>query len=171
MDVRCAVHRLRNRFRRLSAPRDVRLNLGSGDKTLDGFENLDSWLNGWRFEHGLPYASGTVEGITVSHALMYVPEEKWPYVFKEFRRALKTGGVVRITEDDTTNPDSERYGGYGDQAILTDSEVVCRHLEAVGLTALPVQPDETHYTDDSLIQQLHGDPPKVFHVEGIKRAG
>ena len=56
----------------------MRLNLGCGEEHLiDGFVNLDA-RTGWHFEDGLPYPDGSVEAITISHALMYVPLSAWP---------------------------------------------------------------------------------------------
>ena len=90
----------------------MRLNLGCGEEHLiSGFENLDA-RNGWRFEDGLPYPDGSVEAITISHALYLVPLADWPAAFAEFARVLKPGGVIRITEDDATNPASSRFGGW-----------------------------------------------------------
>jgi len=143
------------------------LNLGSGACELEGFVNLDRH-HGWRFEDGLDYPGGSVDGITISHALMYVHERDWPGVFGEFARVLVPGGVVRVTEDSTDDPASERFGGYHDYVTLTTPALVRRHMEAVGLQVRDVAPNETRYRDDSLIQRLHGEPPKVFHIEGVK---
>ena len=38
----------------------------------------------------------------------------------------------------------------------------------MGIMPDDMKPDETKYKDKSLIQQLHGVPPRVFHIEGIK---
>ncbi len=91
----------------------MKLNLGSGAHPLEGFVNLDK-QNGWTFEQGLWYSDRSVEAITISHALMYVPLAEWPRVFTELARVLVPGGIVRITEDATNDPESERYGGFHD---------------------------------------------------------
>lgn len=152
----------------------TKLNLGCGDAKLDGFVNLDErW--GWRFQDGLPnYPDGSVEAITESHALMYVPEEEWPAIFEEFARVLAPGGVIRITGDATDNPLSRRFGGRRPVGRAVTCATPCsaalaiRHLQAVGIPAREVDPDETAFSDLSLIQQLHWAPPHVFHVEGVK---
>lgn len=146
----------------------MKLNLGCGPHLLVGFVNLDL-SDGWRFEDGLgDYPDGSIEAITVSHALMYVPLASWPLVFAEFARVLETGGVVRVTEDSTDDPLSSRYGGFVDAVTMTSRSLVRGHLDLSGLTVEDVRSDWSHFRDDSLIQRWHGEPPKVFHVEGIK---
>ncbi len=150
----------------------LKLNLGSGDATLDGFVNLTP--PAWRFQDGLgDYADGTVDGITISHALYLVPLYEWPKVFAEFARVLKPGGVVRITEDATDDPNSERYGGFRDAVTLTSRSLVRMQLGIAGLTTAALSDpdqefDNSSFVDRSLIQQLHGRPPKVFAAEGVK---
>lgn len=147
----------------------MRLNLGCGAHMLDGFVNLDA-SNGWRFEDGFPsYEKGCVDAVTISHALMYVPIEDWPAVFAELARVTATDGVIRITEDSTGDPASERFGGHHDAVTLTTSALVVEHLETAGFVAAEIEPGRTRYRDRSLIQRWHGDPPKVFFVEGVRQ--
>jgi glycosyltransferase involved in cell wall biosynthesis len=157
----------------------LRLNLGCGNPNdrswhpLEGLVNLDKSL-GWKFEHGLrDFASGSVAGVTISHALMYLAAADWPAFVDELARVLEPGGVVRITEDETADPRSSRVGGWkGSQPAitLTTPAFVRARLEAGGFTVFDVGPDETKYRDRSLCQRFHGDPPDVFFVEGVKRA-
>lgn len=145
-----------------------RLNLGSGAHPIDGFHNLDL-ENGWTFESGLhDYEDGSVEGLTISHALMFVALEDWPFVFSEFARVLEPGGVIRITEDATDDPKSERFGGFHDAVTLTSKDRVLQHLGDVGLYLHDTGESVTHFRDDSLKQSWHGGAPKCFFVEGIK---
>jgi LmbE family N-acetylglucosaminyl deacetylase len=159
----------------------LRLNLGCGTPStrswhpIAGMENLDKSM-GWCFEHGLgEFVEHAVDGITVSHALMYVPLERWPFVFSEFTRVLADGGVVRITEDETSHPESRTYGvgwqGSEPAVTLTSAARLVEHLERAGLVATIVGKDETQYADRSLIQAQHGDPPHVCFVEGRKLPG
>lgn len=150
----------------------LRLNLGCGKFPIAGMVNLDK-RQGWMFEDGLDFANHTVHGITISHALMYLPEADWPALFAEIARVLVDGGVVRITEDDAMNPQSARYGGWkgSEPAVtLTSAAMVVQHLERAGLSAHVATAGETK-GHDSLRQSLHGDPPDVFYVEGVRRSG
>jgi ubiquinone/menaquinone biosynthesis C-methylase UbiE len=131
----------------------LKLNLGAGSHPLEGFENLDK---PWTYESGLPYKDENVEAITISHSLMYVAEKNYPFVFKEFYRVLKPNGRLRITEDDTENPKSERYGGYFDAVSLTSKKMIDNYAKGF---------KEVDNKDKSLIQEFHGKPPKVFQVE------
>jgi len=146
----------------------IKLNCGYGRCPLDGFVNLDK-RDGWMFQDGFDYATGSVDAITISHALMYLDNIELMDFLAEAYRALRGGGVIRITEDNTTDPKSGVYGGWKRDAIcLTDSRMMRTRLEKAGFDVCDVSPDETHYTDFSLIQELHGKPPRVFHIEGIK---
>jgi SAM-dependent methyltransferase len=151
----------------VTGKRTILLNLGAGPHTLEGFTNLDY---PWRFEDGLAlYGDGSVDGITISHALMYLPLSEWPAVFQEFARVLAPGGVVRITEDDCENPESERFAKpWPDAATLTGPEVVRRALRAAGLKTRLQAPDTSGFRDLSLCQAWHGAIPKVFFIEGRK---
>lgn len=145
-----------------------RLNLGSGLHPIEGFANLDL-ENGWRFENGLlDYADGSIAAITVSHALMYVELSHWPFVFAELARVLEPGGVLRVTEDRTDDLRSARFGGAPDAVTLTTAGLVRGYMEIAGLVIHDVAPNFSHFRDASLIQNHHGIPPKVFHVEGVK---
>lgn len=146
----------------------TKLNLGAGPNLLPGFDNLDA-NTGWRFEHGLMGYSD-VEGITVSHALMYVPIGLWPEVFSEFARVLEPGGIVRITEDDTAHPDSERLGGWHDAVTLTSPKLVAQHLRKAKLVVVKADAETTAFHDRTLMQAWHGASPKCFWIEGRKPA-
>lgn len=146
----------------------MRLNLGSGIYVIEGFDNLDK-ITGWTYEGGLgDYGDGSVEGITISHSLMYVHVDDWPYAFDEFARVLQPAGVIRVQEDWTNNPQSPRFGGYPGAVTLTTPELVREFMEDVGLSVFDVGPDETWFVDRSLIQKLHEGPPLSFCVEGVR---
>lgn len=144
-----------------------KLNLGSGKNELAGFENLDI-ENGWTFESGPWPDYGTVDAITVSHALMYVSEPRLTTVLYEMFKCLKFNGILRITEDNTEDDQSERRDGYPGHVVKTGPKMMRKYLESVGFEVHDVTPTETLYDDDSLIQSFHGDPPKVFYMEARK---
>ncbi len=153
----------------MEAGASVKLNLAAGAHPLEGFVNLDKSYDGWTFESGFPdLADESVDAITESHGLMYVPDYAWGYVFEECERVLKRDGVIRITEDATDDPASERHGGFRDAVALTSKARVIDQLEAVGLTVYMMSPQQTLYHDRTLIQTWHGLPPKVFFVEAWK---
>lgn len=158
----------------------LRLNLGCGTEgtrswhPMPGMVNLDKSM-GWRFEDGLgDFVDHSVAGITISHALMYVAIDRWPALFTEFARVIAEGGVVRITEDETRDPQSSRVGGWqgSEPAVtLTYPEMVKAHLTRAGFMAYDVDAQTSHFRDRSLCQAQHGDPPDVFFVEGRKLPG
>ena len=132
---------------------------------MAGFTNLDA-LTGWRFQDGLPYSDNSAEGVTEAHGMMYLPETEWAALFAEVFRVLKPGGVFRVTEDNTSDPKSERYGGYPGVVTLTDAAMITWHMRKAGFLAREVGPYES--ADQALVQVSHGLPPKVVFCEGIK---
>lgn len=162
----------------------IRLNLGCGSPHDPSwhpiedsrFVNRDPGLDGWRFEDGLgDYETGSVEGITISHALMYLPLALWPAFFAEVSRVLADGGVTRITEDNVEHPESRTYpkGWQGSQraVTMTGPKMVREHLEAAGLDVYDCAADETHFSDTTLIQAQHGEAPHCFWIEAVRRTG
>ena len=77
----------------------VKLNLGSKYRRLKGFDNLDK-IFGWRFQDGLPqYQDDSVDGITISHAVMFLTMDELRVFIKEMYRVLKKGelsGLLRM---------------------------------------------------------------------------
>lgn len=148
------------------------LHLGCGDDIREGFDNLDA-RTGWRFEDGLSaYASGSIAGITISHALMYVSVDDWYDVFREFNRVLVQFGCVRITEDDCESPTSPRSMQPWTGFVSRTGPVAIGHfLTAAGFASHVCKANETHFIDDSLLIAHREDkrPYYVFYIEGIKR--
>lgn len=149
----------------------LKLHLGCADDIRSGFENFDPKINGWTFQSGLPYPDSTVDGITISHALMYVPKADWPGVVAEFYRALRPGGVVRITEDDCETPNSPRRAClYPGAAVLTGPQFVGQQLRLAGFATHRCSATETLFHDDSLCiaHREHKIPRYIFYMEGVK---
>lgn len=147
----------------------MKLNLGCGKEPIDGFDNLDKSM-GWLWESGLGmYDDASVDAITISHTLMYVKADAMDYIFLELFRVLKDGGIVRITEDATDNPRSERFGGHPECVSLTSAARTCELLARAGFKQLYLCDETiTRYSDKSLLQNHHGGRPKCFFVEGVK---
>ncbi len=150
----------------------TKLNLASGIYTMRGFQNLDPIHDGWTFQDGLPfYDDGSIEAVTVSCALGYLPLGDWPALFAEMARVLERGGVARIQDDWSDNPDSRWYpNGYHDVVTLTTPNLVIgAFLDAGFDSATQVTGETTLFKDRSLIQtHLHGGEPATFAVEGVR---
>jgi len=149
----------------------VKLNLGCKHRKLPGFDNLDK-IFGWYFQDGLPqYGDGTVDGITISHALMFLTIPELKKFTQETWRVLKDGGVIRITEDDTENPlsDMHKTGNIkSGPSCLTGPKMMREVLEGAGFKVYDVDRNTTHFSDKSLMQAYRGGPPKRFFIEGAK---
>ncbi len=149
----------------------TRLNLGAGHYGIDGFINLDPVRDPpWRFQDGLPFhEDGSVEGITVSCALCYLPFADWPPAFQEFARVLERGGVIRVQDEWADHPQSAYYPeGFPGVATLTTPDLVWEAMRAARLAPTIVSATTTTFRDRSLIQNLHRGEPHTFAVEGVK---
>jgi hypothetical protein len=152
------------------ARRRMKLNLGCGNKPLASFANLDK-LTGWNWESGLLYPDASIEAITVSHSLMYVPTSFYVYIMMELYRVILPGGVLRITEDATDDPRSERFNGHPEAVSLTRESSLKNLMRFIGFTNVnSCKADSTYWKDASLLQDFHGGRPKVFFIEGKKGA-
>jgi hypothetical protein len=72
----------------------IRLDLGAGAVSPEGFIPLGN-INGTVI-FPLAYGDGTVDEIRASHVLEHFPHRQVPDVIKEWVRALKPGGTLRI---------------------------------------------------------------------------
>lgn len=99
---------------------------------------------------------------------MYVALEDWPFTLSECFRVLQPGGILRVTEDNTEDPESERYGGYTDAVTLTGPTMMRRELKQAGFRVREYDADKTGFHDRSLLQAHHGAAPKCFWMEGKK---
>jgi ubiquinone/menaquinone biosynthesis C-methylase UbiE len=143
----------------------MKVNFGCGDRKLDGFLNLDREHFDWNKR--LPFEDETFEAITVSHSLMYANNIQ--FSLGELRRVLKTGGVLRITEDNTENINSERFGGHSDAVSLTGPLQMNVDLINIGFKEVfYLDKNTTFWFDHSLFQEFHGEEPKVFFMEARK---
>jgi len=82
----------------------MKLNLGSGNYKLDWWKNIDidpatEPDECYDISKGIKEDDNSVDEILLSHVLMYFTTVEVRNILKECRRVLKTGGVIRITED------------------------------------------------------------------------
>lgn len=78
----------------VEAPAVTKLNLGSGETSIDGFENRDGALGDCIFP--LPDPDASMEVIRASHVLEHFPGRQVQDVIKDWVRALKPGGTLKI---------------------------------------------------------------------------
>jgi ubiquinone/menaquinone biosynthesis C-methylase UbiE len=77
----------------LPMPEGIHLNVGAGNKKIDGAIPLD--YPDWNGEiDPLPFESGSVSGIHAYHFLEHISDPV--RMLQEFQRVLKIGGVVNI---------------------------------------------------------------------------
>jgi SAM-dependent methyltransferase len=161
--------------------RVVKLNFCSGINPKTGFVNLDMKdlaasfpgydMRMWNFSDGLKiFGDNSVDAATVSHGLMFLRTEEYLEFFAEVRRVLKSGGVFRVTEDDCENPDCGKYGlPSRNPPSETGPKMMRTELMKAGFDVYDLPWNETHWIDNTLIQHFHGDPPRVFSMEAIKK--
>ena len=159
------------------------LNLGCGHvgEDMPGFVNLDrnpayGDRTGWKVDDGLRrWADGSVDAVTVSHLMMYVPLHTWHLLLDEVARVLKPGGHVRVTEDVIDDPASRHWMGHdplhsswkGRVVTAMTTQLVVGMLGMSGIAAREVGREETSCPVD-IRQDRHGGPPHTFYVEGVK---
>jgi SAM-dependent methyltransferase len=73
---------------------EIKLDLGAGDRSPDGFTPLGN-VNGTSI-FPLPHQDGSVSVIRASHVLEHFPHGQIAEVLKDWVRALKPGGELRI---------------------------------------------------------------------------
>jgi predicted SAM-dependent methyltransferase len=153
----------------------MRINCFCGGFPIAGFENLDK-MYGWIAQNGFEYEDNSVEGITMGYGLMYLTDDEIHTFLKECYRVLEPKGVVRIKDDNTTNPNSRVYKtGWPTHVTLTGPEMMLEHLQKAGFEPHLVDSHTTNFKDESLFQNFGAftkeKPDDTFHVEGIKLCG
>ncbi len=77
----------------------IKLNLGSGTVTVDGYRNLDHKLGSEIYPLS-QYADGSVDEVRASHCLEHFSHTEVENVVKEWVRVLKPGGKLKIAVPD-----------------------------------------------------------------------
>ena len=118
-ELGCSLQRLRNacsvryhlRLRKLRNRTRLSVNFGSAGRGLADWINIDARSNhehlyiAYDIRRSLPFQDGQVRRIFAEHVIEHVDfRDDIPHVFREFRRILEPGGVVRIVV-----PDAERF--------------------------------------------------------------
>jgi predicted SAM-dependent methyltransferase len=84
----------------------LRLNLGSGTTPLLGFTNVDALADAPGVDvvadlsEALPFADGEADLIYVSHVLEHFATEAVPALLSDWRRVLRTGGLLLVAVPD-----------------------------------------------------------------------
>ena len=80
------------------------LNIGCGTHKLNGFINIDLDAPGADLHadvtQGLPYDDNSIDGIRTEHFIEHLTKKQAYIFFREARRVLKPGGVLRISTPD-----------------------------------------------------------------------
>lgn len=76
----------------------LRLNLGSGDRAIDGYKSVDRIYG--EEVYPLAYADNSVDEILASHVLEHFSHREREAVVREWVRVLKPGGRIRIAVPD-----------------------------------------------------------------------
>lgn len=125
---------IRNRRFQLNRPRvrqGTRLDIGCGPNAHPGLINLDYlWHPAvdvcWDVTRGLPFASGSLQGVFSEHCLEHLPLPAIRTLLREIRRVLYAGGCARLIV-----PDAELY-----------LRTYVRQLDGDAAQAFPYQADE-----------------------------
>ena len=105
-----AMPRTRLRARRMvESGRPINLHFGCGEIRLDGWANVDLVGAGaadflWDLRNQLPFPDGSVDAIFHEHLLEHLSYWQGVTLFRECRRLLREGGVLRLGV-----PDFGRY--------------------------------------------------------------
>ncbi len=142
------------------------VNLGSGRNPLPHAVNLDL-ENGWDARQGeMPFVTGFVQAVTVSHLLMYLAEAEVARLLFAIRACVayrdRADFVLRVTEDDTSSREA-----WHDAVSWWTPGSMRRVLNDASFRVNDVTAEETSWRDAGLIQTFHGDPPAVFHQEAV----
>jgi predicted SAM-dependent methyltransferase len=84
---------------------DLCVNIGCGSRPLPGWINLDAARGDqidvvWDLRRGLPFPDESCTAIFGEHVIEHIPKEGAEFLLRECHRALRSGGVVRLSTPD-----------------------------------------------------------------------
>jgi predicted SAM-dependent methyltransferase len=90
-------------------PSELLVNLGCGPRAMSGWVNLDAARGDqvdvvWDLAKGLPFPTGSCAAIFGEHVIEHLPKHAAEALLRDCHRALKPGGVLRLS-----TPDAARY--------------------------------------------------------------
>jgi SAM-dependent methyltransferase len=78
----------------------LKLNIGCGKSSLEGFEGIDIYDHGQKFvcdvRSGLPFANNCVDGAVSSHFVEHLTGDERIEFFNELYRVMKDGATAKI---------------------------------------------------------------------------
>jgi predicted SAM-dependent methyltransferase len=135
----------------------VKVNLGGGEQQMPGWHCLDP--RGpvrWRWGEPLPFPDSSVSAMMISHSLMYCAKDDWLANLRDCRRAMRSGAVLRISEDETRNRIWRPAGGFNKPTgrILSEPTVdnVRNVLETAGFWVRLSEPGETESAHKDILK-------------------
>ncbi len=135
-------------------PALLKLNLGCGPQaeTMPGWTGLDhrasNWPGAvqWTFDDMIPFCDLTADAVLISHALEYLPADRYEELFLDVWRVLRPGGVLRIADADTSRRVWKNIGTKhitGKVVSHPTPGVVKTALDAVGFLVVDSEPGVT----------------------------
>jgi predicted SAM-dependent methyltransferase len=85
---------------------DLKINLGSGERPLPGFINVDALADAPGVDvvadisEPLPFEDGSAELIYAAHILEHFPTDQVPALLRDWRRVLRDGGQLLVAVPD-----------------------------------------------------------------------
>ena len=113
-------------------PTILRLNVGCGEEKyhLWGWKNIDvdekcNPDECYDISGGIREKDGSVDEILISHVLMYFTREQVVGILRDCLRALRPGGIIKITEDNrhVKKRNEKQQEQYGNGEIFTRMEM------------------------------------------------
>lgn len=132
------------------------INLGCGDQVLDGWLNLDPRADelgrgvvSWSWSEQIPVSPCKADMVLTSHVMEYAAEPYEEHLL-EIWRVLRPGGIVRMSEQESTRYVWRRIGarntrGTGSIVSYPTRDKIVSALTSVGFEVLPeVGPGVSH---------------------------